>query len=69
MHSEMPILQGFQRKSVKENRSKKYLLTKRYNYWTDWHIVKPRFLRRNNVTRCSNNNHGLNSAKDSSAGL
>lgn len=29
MFSEMPILQGFQRKSVKENRSKKYLLTKK----------------------------------------
>ena len=48
---------------------KNYSITKRYNYWTDWHIVKPRFLRRGNVTRCSNNNHGLNSAKDSSAGL
>ena len=51
--------------SPKEN----YLLTKTYHYWTDWHIVKPRFFLFFNVTRCSNNNHGLNSEKDSSAGL
>lgn len=70
MFSEMPILRGFQRKSVKENRSKKLsTYTKIYHYWTDWHIVKPLFLRRNNVAGCSNNNHGLNSEKDSSAGL
>lgn len=43
MFSGMPILQGVQRKSVKENRSKNiHLLTKTYHYWTDWHIANRR---------------------------
>ncbi len=45
MFSGMPILQGFQRKSVKENRSKNHPSNyeKTYHYWTDWHIVSRAF--------------------------
>ena len=47
----------------------KYLITKRYNYWTDWHIANRRSLAVKQCGSLSNNNHGLRTAKDSSAGL
>lgn len=74
----MLILQGFQSAFRKEedrgiddkiNSIGQKENKKIYHYWTDWHIANRRPLAGSNVAVCSNNNHGLNSAKDSSAGL
>ena len=63
----MLILLAFEDVIVKRKKGKNKLskYKKIIHYWTDWHIVNHRLLVVSNVTRCSNNNHGLSTAKDS----